>query len=61
MADDVEVQVKFRAPKYLKELIDRATEKDVRVRTANAWLVLAVIERLEAQGFRVERKAARRG
>jgi hypothetical protein len=48
-----DVQIKFRAPKALKDAIDRASEADMSARTATAWLIAAALEKLSRQGVAV--------
>jgi hypothetical protein len=56
--NDDDVQIKFRAPAYLKELIDQGVMKSkLRIPNLNQWLIEAAIKMLESQGIAVELKA----
>jgi hypothetical protein len=56
-----DVQIKFRAPKALRDAIERAADRDMSSRTATAWLISAALQKLKDQGVDIEGERKKKG
>jgi hypothetical protein len=58
---DDDVQIKFRAPRALRDAIERAVQRDMSSRTATAWLIAAALQKLKEQGVEIDGERKKKG